>query len=147
MGVWGGLGRGLGTVGRGPDPLLFPSNLGGFFPLVPDSPELQAGAGGLRGCLGRAWRKGGVSSRQSQGFGAQEQGGPLPQPQAQAALSLRSWTGQHSCGRGPLPPACLNLAPASDDLAPPPPTGTGLREPAGKDPVLGVCGAGEACPS
>lgn len=36
--------------------------------------------------------------------------------------------GQHSCKPGPLPPACLNLAPASDDPAPPPPTGAGLGE-------------------
>lgn len=57
---------------------------------------------------------------------------PSPQPLVQAALSLRSRTGQHSCGRGSLPAACLNLAPASDDPAPPPPSFAGLGEPAGE---------------
>lgn len=124
----------------GPDSLLCPSNLPVCFLLVPDSPALQAGAGGLQGCLERVWRERGVLSPRGGGFGAQEQGGPLPQPQAQAVLSLRSWTGQHSCGPGPLPPACLNLAPASGDPAPPPPTGTGLGEPAGEGPALRVGG-------
>lgn len=45
--------------------------------------------------------------------------------------------GQHSCRPGPLPPASLNLAPASGDPAPPPPAGAGLGEPAGEAPAPG----------
>lgn len=129
----GALGReGWGTVERAPDSLLSPSTLGECFLLVPDSPEMQAGAEGLWGYLGRAWWECGVPSLSSRSFGAREQRGPLPLPLVQAALSLSSRTGQHSCGRGSLPSACLNLAPASDDPAPPPPNGPGLVEPAGE---------------
>lgn len=72
-----------------------------------------------------------------------------PSPSLRPRRRCHSGAGRASTAvaEAPSPPACLNLAPASDDLAPPPPTGTGLREPAGKDPALGVCGAGEACPS
>lgn len=106
---------------------------------IPQSCRLKLG--GVRGCLEREWRERGVPSPPSRGFGAREQGGPLPQSQAQAALSLRTWTGQHSCGPGsPLPPACLNLDPASGDPAPPPPTGIGLGEAAREGPALRVGG-------
>lgn len=131
MGSKGGLSgrvgtRALGDRGKGPRFTFIALISGGCFLLVPDSPERQAGAEGLRGCLGRAWREYGVPSLSSRSFGAQEQRGPLPQPQAQAVLSLSSWTGQHSCLRGTLPPSCLNLAPASGDPAPPPPLAQAL---------------------
>lgn len=63
-----GWGRGWGAAERDPDSLP-PSRLGGCFLLVPDSPELQAEAGGVWGCRGRAWRERGVPSPPRQGFG------------------------------------------------------------------------------
>lgn len=87
------------------------------------------------GCLGRVCTESGVPSPPKMGLWSLRAGRPLPHPEAQAVLSLRSWTRQHSCRRCPLPPACLNLAPASGDPALPPPTGTGLWDPAGEGPV------------
>lgn len=52
------------------------------------------------------------------------------------------WMGQHSCGPGPLPPACLNLAPASGDPAPPPRAAFSLGSRPGREGlVLGMEGA------
>lgn len=116
----GPVGCGLEDGGKGSRFALLPKSGGGVSYWSQIHQSCRLGPGVLRECPGRAWRERGVHSPPSRRFGAQEQGGPLPQPQAQAALSLRSWTGQHSCGRGPLPPACLNLAPASGDPAPPP---------------------------
>lgn len=138
----GPVGPGLGDGERGPDFLSSPSNLRVCFLLVPDSPELQAEAGGLWGCLEREWSERGVPFPLSRGFGAQEQEGPPPpvsgpggavtqDPDRPAQLRARHL---------PLPPACLNLAPASGDPAPPPPTGTGLGEATREGPAWRVGG-------
>ena len=75
----GTLGReGWGTMERAPDSLLSPSTLWECFLLVPDSPEMQAGAEGLWGYLGRAQWECGVPSLSRRSFGAREQRGPLP---------------------------------------------------------------------
>lgn len=133
MGSKGGLSgragtRGLGDRGKGPRFAFVALNSGGCFLLVPDSPEMQTGAEGLWGYLGRAWWECGVPSLSSRSFGAREQRGPLPQPLVQAALSLSSRTGQHSCGRGSLPRSAPKLSP---HLRRPGPSPTQWRRPRG----------------
>lgn len=121
VGLRGGLGQWLGYNRKGSRFAFISLQSGAWFLLVPESPASLAEAGGLREgsqeVVERMW--GPLSTKP--GLWSPGAGDPLPQPRAQEALSLRGWTGQHSCGPGPLPPACLNLAPASGDPAPPPP--------------------------
>lgn len=96
-----------------------------YWSQIPQLCRLRLGAWG---CRWKVWRERGVPSPPRLCFGVQEQEGTLPQPQAQAALSLRSWMSQHSCRPGPLPPSVPKLSPR---LRRPGPSPTCWRGPGG----------------